>query len=212
MTSYESRVMKRFWIQTMAVILASFAFWILVVAPRRSVHAAMQAGNGQAVGGQQYIMVMGSDGTLARTLSTDTSGRLNVNNSNVAGSTDPCMSSSVLKSSSVINVTSATTTALVAVSGTKSVYVCGLSITIAPSATSADTATIEYGSGTACATSPTALTGAFGAGDLTTAAPPLFVTLADPGTSMTAPSGNGICLLSAGTTVNIQGIVQWVQQ
>lgn len=129
---------------------------------------------------------------------------------NVPGLTDPCLTPA-LKSSVPISVTSAITTSLVAVSAGKSVYVCGATFTIAPSATSADTAAFEYGTGAAC-TSPTLLTGTFGNGDLTTAAPPVMVTLSDPGTSMTAPASNGLCILSAGTTVNIQGVLQYVQQ
>jgi hypothetical protein len=144
-------------------------------------------------------------------LQINAAGSLVVQQANIAGTNDPCMNAAVLKSSVPINITTAATTSLVAVSGTKAVYVCGLSISIAPSATTADTALIEYGTGAAC-TGAVALTGTFGNGDLTTAAPPLYVTLADPGTSMTAPSANGICLLSAGTTVNIQGVLQYVQQ
>jgi hypothetical protein len=126
---------------------------------------------------------------------------------------DPCQSGAVAKSSAPINVTSATTTALVTVSGSTTVYVCGFDITIAPSATAADSAEFEYGSGTACATSPQALTGTFGAGDLTTAAPPTHVSYGGSGaTIFKSAASNGVCLLSAGTTVNIQGVITYVQQ
>lgn len=131
---------------------------------------------------------------------------------NIAGSTDPCQNPSVIKSSAPVNISTATTTAVVAVSGSKAVYVCGGALTIAPSATSADTATFEYGSGTACATSPTALSGALGAGDLTSAAPPIVVPLGYGGMTMTAPSATGLCILSAGTAVSIQGWITYVQQ
>lgn len=125
---------------------------------------------------------------------------------------DPCQSAGVAKNSVAINAVAAGTTQLVALSGATRVYVCGVSMTIAPSGTSADTATFEYGTGASCGTGTTALTGAFGAGDLTTTAPPLFVTFADPGTTIKTPPGNAFCLLSAGTTVNIQGVLTYVQQ
>lgn len=125
---------------------------------------------------------------------------------------DPCLSPGVTKRSVAVNITSATTTQLVALVASRSVYVCGAILTIAPSATSADTATFEYGTGSSCGTGTTALTGAIGAGDLTTAAPPLLVTLNVAGTNLTAPSGNALCVVSAGTTVNIQGVVTFVQQ
>jgi hypothetical protein len=157
------------------------------------------------------VAIGGSDSTLVRILATDATGHLILASTPSGTIADPCQAPSIAKLSKPVNITTATTTSIVAVSGSTAVYVCGATLTIAPSATTADTATFEYGTGAAC-TGPVVLTGALGAGDLTTAAPPLHVTFADPGTSMTAPSGNGICILSAGTTVNIQGILQYVQQ
>jgi len=125
---------------------------------------------------------------------------------------DPCQNTSSSKISVPINVTSATTTQLVAASAGTSIYVCGAALTIAPSATSADTAKFEYGTGASCGTGTTALTGSFGAGDLTTAAPPLFISLNSPGAVMATPASNALCLVSAGTTVNIQGVLSYVQQ
>ena len=89
---------------------------------------------------------------------------------------DPCLSSAVLKATAPVTVATAATTQIVAPSGTKAVYICGGSFSIAPSATSAATALIEYGASSNC-TGTHALTGAFGAGDLTTAAPPIVVNL-----------------------------------
>jgi hypothetical protein len=125
---------------------------------------------------------------------------------------DPCQNGGYGKTSAPINVTTATTTQLVAISGNATVYVCGVTMTIAPSGTTADTATFEYGTGANCGTGTTALTGALGAGDLTTTTGLLPVSFADPGTSFRTPPGNALCLLSAGTTVNIQGFVTYVQQ
>jgi hypothetical protein len=125
---------------------------------------------------------------------------------------DPCLVSASSKSSVAVNITSATTTALVAAVTGKSVYVCGGVLTIAPSATAADTATLEYGTGATCGSGTTALTGAFGAGDLTSAAPPIVVPLFTSGVILATPISNALCLLSAGTAVSIQGVVSYVQQ
>ena len=123
---------------------------------------------------------------------------------------DPC--SYAAKSSAAISVTSATTTSLVAVSGSTVVYVCGLSFTIAPSATAADTALFEYGTGAAC-TSPTSLTGTYGNGDLTSAAPVVAVNYGGAGqTVFKSAASAGICILTAGTAVSVQGVLTYVQQ
>ncbi len=119
---------------------------------------------------------------------------------------------SAAKSSAAINVTSATTTSLVAVSGSTTVYVCGISLTIAPSATSADTALFEYGTGAAC-TSPTALTGTYGNGDLTSAAGVAAINYGNGGaTIFKSAASAGVCILTAGTAVSVQGVLTYVQQ
>ncbi len=123
---------------------------------------------------------------------------------------DPCTYAA--KSSAAIAVASATTTSLVAVSGTTSVYVCGFSMTIAPSATAADTALFEYGTSTNC-TGTHALTGTYGNGDLTSAAPVVPVVYGSGGyTVMTAPASQGVCIVTTGTAVSVQGILTYVQQ
>lgn len=124
---------------------------------------------------------------------------------------DPCASSAVAKSSVPIAVTSATTTQLVAISGTTQIFVCGVSMTIAPSATSADTALFEYGTSTNC-TGTHALTGTFGNGDLTSAAGVAPIQIGFGGSAFVVPSANGLCLVSAGTAVSIQGVLTYVQQ
>lgn len=144
---------------------------------------------------------------------SNTTAQNNFTSCDTAGNTrvilpDPC---SGTKSSAAINVTSATTTALVAVSGSTTVYVCGGVFTIAPSATSADTAQLEYGTGVACAGSPTVLTGTFGNGDLTTAAPPIVVPIGSGATAIKSAASNGICIVTTGTTVNVQGFITYVQ-
>jgi hypothetical protein len=124
---------------------------------------------------------------------------------------DPCLSPAVAKSSAAINITTATTTSLVAVSGTTSVYVCGFALTISEVATTANTLQFEYGTGASC-TSPTVLTGAFGAGGVL-AATPLAITEYAGSTMFKAPSGNGVCALTAiGATGTFQGVLTYVQQ
>ena len=125
---------------------------------------------------------------------------------------DPCSNPSNTKASAAINITTATTTQLVAISGTTTIYICGGSFSIAPSATAAASAYISYGTGTNCGTGLTAITGAYGAGDLTTAAPPLMVNLLSSGVVAIAPAGKALCITTAGATVNVQGIISYVQQ
>lgn len=140
----------------------------------------------------------------------DSNGRLLVNiaNTTIPTALNPCASTAVAKSTVAVNITSATTTQIVAVSSGKAVYVCGGTITIAPSATSADTAKLEYGTSTNC-TGTNALSGTFGDGDLTSAAPPIVV---DFPSGIATPASQGVCIVSAGTAVNIQGTVTYVQQ
>lgn len=123
---------------------------------------------------------------------------------------DPCTSAA--KSSVAISVATATTTSLVAVSGSTVAYVCGFAMTIAPSATAADTALFEYGTSTTC-TSPTSLTGTFGNGDLTSAAPVAPVSYGDGlATVFKGAASAGICIVTTGTAVSVQGVLTYVQQ
>lgn len=116
---------------------------------------------------------------------------------------DPCQSSSIAKSSAVINIASATTTALVALSGTTTVYVCGWSFTAAVG--TAATYQFEYGTGATCGTGTTVLTGAMigNAGPLTM---PVGATI------IRTPAGNAVCMLTAGTGPSAQGVLTFVQQ
>lgn len=123
---------------------------------------------------------------------------------------DPCQNSAVAKSSAIINITSAATTALVPVSGATTVYVCGFSMSISQVITTANTLVFEQGTGAACATSPIALTGLFGAGGIT-AAQPIVVTAGGSTVFKTAAS-NGLCALTAiGATGSFQGVLTFVQ-
>jgi hypothetical protein len=114
---------------------------------------------------------------------------------------DPCLIAP--KTSAVINLTTTSSTQLVALAAGKKVYVCGLAISSA--ATAGTTITVNYGTGTACATGTVALTGAIPLGQYT----PLV--LASDGSEFTAPVGNALCA-TASATGGIAGVLTYVQQ
>jgi hypothetical protein len=122
---------------------------------------------------------------------------------------DPCFSQFTVKQNVSISVASATTTSLVAVSAGKAVYVCGGIIDIQGSATTVGSAQLEYGTGASCS-SPTVLTGVM-PGSIT-ANVPTIVPIVGNGSDLTAPASNGLCIVTAGTTVGVTGFVSYVQQ
>jgi hypothetical protein len=123
---------------------------------------------------------------------------------------DPCMYA--LKTSIPIAVSTATTTSLVAVSGTTSIYICHFDLMIAGSATTADTATLEYGTGATC-TGTHALTGTYGGNDAAVTPSPLPLSVGGGfGTVLSTPASQGVCIVTTGTTVFVQGSMAYVQQ
>ena len=134
-------------------------------------------------------------------LQLDAQGGLIVNvNSDTSTATDPCLSRGAVKSSVPFTITSATTTQLVALSGTKSIYVCGVVLLT----NAASTLSFEYGTGATCGTGTTALTPVF----------PISsnVVLGYGGAVITAPSANALCALSAVGTTSAVGVITYVQQ
>lgn len=132
---------------------------------------------------------------------------------NIAGASDPCADVSATKQSFQTNITTATTTALVAVSGTTQVYVCGYQIQ-GFATTTANTVQLEYGSGAACVTSPTALTPVYNTGVQVAGNPP-FETRYVGALSVLkpTPSGTGLCAVTTvGSTPSINILVTYVQQ
>ena len=115
---------------------------------------------------------------------------------------DPCKNPNIVTSSAVINVSSATTTQLVALSAGKAIYVCQATA----SGGSAATALFEYGTGSSCGTGTTALTGAMA---LNASQP---VSLGWGGVLVTAPAGTALCLVTGGTVTTAQGLISYVQQ
>lgn len=154
--------------------------------------------------GAYQSSVSGGSGTGA--------GATQVQFANVIGTSDPCQNPGLTKSSQPINITSATTTQIVALSGSTKVYVCGGYLDIGASGTSAASAVFEYGTGASCGTGTTALTGAMGTENTTATNGSLPVTIPGDTTNFATASGNALCILSAGTTVAIHGWITFVQQ
>jgi hypothetical protein len=139
--------------------------------------------------------------TYACSSTYPTAGTLNVTFSPaVSSALDPC--SVAAKASVAVSITTATTTQLVALSTGKKVYVCGFAATFGASSTLA----LEYGTGTACATGTTALTGVF-----TPATGGTVVTGNGSATVTGGPAGNALCALTTGTG-GIFGLLTYVQQ
>jgi len=131
-----------------------------------------------------------------------TPGTTNAVNINNAG--DPCQNPNVAKSNAIINITTATTTSIVGISGSTAIYACGYYF-----AAQGTTATYqwEYGTGGTCGTGTTILTGAV---SVTTTATPHSAL--GGFTMFKAPASNGLCLVSTGTSPIYNGWLTYVQQ
>ena len=145
-----------------------------------------------ATNGQALALQLDNDGTLY----------VNTRDDSVVAA-DPCASRSAVKSSVLVNITSATTTQLVALSGTTKVYACGFNATLGASTSVA----FEYGTGSSCGTGTTLLTGALTMG--TTGG--MVNVGGGEATAITAIAGNALCAVSTGTG-GIQGVLTYVQQ
>jgi len=106
------------------------------------------------------------------------------------------------KSSVPVAITTATTTQLVALAANKIVHVCGFDASFGATTT----AQLEYGTGSACGTGTTVLTGTYA---------PATGTLWEAGngnsTFTKTIASNALCLVSTGTG-GIQGVLTYVQQ
>lgn len=120
---------------------------------------------------------------------------------------DPCQVPTIVKTSVAVNITSATTTELVAASSGKSVYLCALKSSMAGTT---PTLTFEYGTkvSTACDTGATALTGAF--------APTAGAVLGlgeSGGVQFSTPVSKELCAVTTGTgSPSFQGYAVIIQQ
>jgi hypothetical protein len=128
--------------------------------------------------------------------------------SGAAGNSDPC-AATTQKSSIPINISAATTTQLVALSGSTTISVCSFVFGArSTGGTAVPSVTFEYGTGASCGTGTTALTGAFYSADPPTVTPsPGY-----QGTLFKTAPGNALCALTAGTTITVQGVLVYVQQ
>lgn len=130
----------------------------------------------------------------------------------IAGVGDPCLSSEIPKSSVVINITTAATTALVVPSGSTVVYICDFTFSVSQVATTANTLKFIQGTGAACVTGPTDLTGLFGAGGIT-AGIPILVSATSSGSVFKTAASGGLCAVTAiGASASFQGVLTFVQQ
>lgn len=129
-----------------------------------------------------------------------------------AVTTDPCQSSAVAKSSVAVNLSAAATTELIAISGSTVIYICDFAFSISQVVTTANTLKFVTGTGAACATGQTNLTGLFGAGGVT-AGIPIVISANSPGTVFRTPAGQALCATTAiGASGSFQGVVTYVQQ
>ena len=130
---------------------------------------------------------------------------------NIAGASDPCQDVSAVKSSAAIAISTATTTQLVALSGTTAVYVCNYQA-VAGAGTNPSLQFV-YGTGSNCGTGTTSLTGAMATGVTVSATAPGPIFESSGGNTLfKTAAGNALCLTTAGTTPNFQGWVTYVQQ
>jgi hypothetical protein len=111
---------------------------------------------------------------------------------------DPCMQPYAKSSVPVV-----ATGQLVAAAATKAVYVCGFYVTMGGTTPSVK---FQYGTGTNCATNPIDLTGAFAA----TVGQEIF--FGHGSTVMSTPTGQALCIVTAGTSPTIAGVMSYVQQ
>jgi hypothetical protein len=128
------------------------------------------------------------------------------------GTPDPCASTDN-KSSVAITTSTATTASIVSASGTTSIYVCHFDMSIAGSATAAATAKLEFGTGSNCGSTQSAITGTYGSNDAAVSTTPTVVAAGDGGFSVAvSSSGSLLCLVTTGTNPFVQGLVTYVQQ
>jgi hypothetical protein len=175
-----------------AVLLILAAGVALVFAPAPRVHAQTPA-NWTTVGGKNGLQPVA----------------LNVSANGGLVGDDPCLSPGVPKSSVAIGITSATTTSLVATSGTTVIYPCGGSLTISQVVTTANTFKLEFGTGASCVTTQTPITGTYGAGGVT-AGIPIVVPIPELGPSA---AGAALCAVTTiGGSGSFQGVLTYVQK
>jgi len=112
----------------------------------------------------------------------------------------------ICNGSKAVNISTATTTSIIAVSGSTTPYICGFSIYVVSG--TLPSFQFEYGTGASC-TSPTVLTGTYGG--IAGAIGEHIVAGGAFGYIFKGAASSGICILSGGTTPNLQGFVSYTQ-
>lgn len=121
--------------------------------------------------------------------------------------TNPC-AINVPRSSVKVAMSTATTTEMVPLVANQIVYICEFSLTISQVVTTANTIKFVYGTGSACGTGTTDLSGAYGTGGITAGIP---ITVSGGG--FKAPSSNAVCLTTTiGGSGFFHGIISYIQQ
>lgn len=125
---------------------------------------------------------------------------------------DPCQNGNIAKSSVFKNITTATTTAVIASSGSTVIYVCGYNL-VMTGTTTADTIFLEDGTGAACVTTQVQKTPNYSSGILTNGATAFTVGFGGQTVFSTASSGE-VCAVTGtvATTPTISLMVTYVQQ
>src|SRR4030088_238357 len=104
-----------------------------------------------------------------------------------------------------VNISTATTTAVIALSNTNAVYVCGYMLQIISG--TLPSFKWEYGTGVACAGGTVVLSGTFGG--IAAAVGQIFTQGNGLGNIFITGNSSGLCLVSGGTAPNIQGYIQY---
>lgn len=116
-------------------------------------------------------------------------------------STNGCASNNGAMNSIALNASTTSLTQIIALSAGKKIYVCAAYI---QGGGTTPTLSLEYGTGTNCATGTTVLTQAVA---LTTAAPGISW----PGPGPVVPAGNALCYVLTGTSPTAVGWIAYVQ-
>lgn len=119
------------------------------------------------------------------------------------GYADTCLAVNSVKQSAAVNITTATTTQLIAPVTGKAATICGFYST---TANAGATLVFNTGTGSTCATGTTVLTGT-----MLTSSSGRFDLLGS-GQKLKSAVGGGICVITAGTTPGIQGFVVFTQR
>lgn len=128
--------------------------------------------------------------------------------SNITNALDPCQNPYVTKQSIFKNITTATTTAVIAASGTQTIYVCGYQFQMT-STVAADTVLLEDGTGAACVTTQVVKTPTYNSGITTINIPVGFSGLS---VFQTAAGGEICALSTVGTGPVIALFITYVQK